>query len=51
MEEPIRSEKELLDMHTHTDTHTHTHIFKKKVQRKQNCLLWKREGGRGGRKE
>ena len=40
MEEPIRSGKELQDLHTHT------HTFKKKVQRKQNCGRGK-GGGEG----
>lgn len=47
MQEPIRSEKELLDMHTDTQTRTH---FQEKGA-KETKLLWKKERGRGGRKE
>ena len=35
--------------HTHAHTHTHTHFQEKGA--KETKLLWKREGGRGGRKE
>ena len=48
MEEPIRSEKELLDMHTHTRTHTHTHTFSRKRCKGNKTVV---EKGRGAGRE
>ena len=47
-EAPNRRERELQDTHTRAHTHKHTH-FQEKVQREQNCILWKR--GREGEKK